>query len=169
MEQIVRDVGARYLKIGEYVALMMFGLAKQQIIDRTGVDLTTFAPITCCQHMDTPCVFVAAKDDELVLPQRIEEMFKEYRSVQRNLILVEGSHSSSRSSIDIDRVVFQIETFYRLESRLFVRSKLSVKDEQVYQPTNTITNTIDKLALKLFNSRSDEEQAKPAIPERKPD
>ena len=119
--------------------------------------------------MDTPCVFVAAKDDELVLPQRIEEMFKEYRSVQRNLILVEGSHSSSRSSIDIDRVVFQIETFYRLESRLFVRSKLSVKDEQVYQPTNTITNTIDKLALKLFNSRSDEEQAKPAIPERKPD
>ena len=29
VEQIVRDVGARYLKIGEYVALMMFGLAKQ--------------------------------------------------------------------------------------------------------------------------------------------
>ena len=114
VEQIVRDVGGSYLKLGEYLALMMFSMIKANIKEIIGQDLGEFRPISYCDHLDVPCLFISAKDDELVRPERVQEMFANYRCVQRNLILVDGTHSSSRSILDMEKAVQYISSVLKI-------------------------------------------------------
>lgn len=117
VDQIIRDYGARFVKVGEYVAVIMFDMVKDEINYKTGCDLANFRPIDFCTHLEVPCVFMVGKDDDLVLPERVDEMFRSYKSVQRHLILIEGTHSSARSSLDLDRILEYLELYYKMDLR----------------------------------------------------
>lgn len=118
VEQMVRDVGGRYLKLGEYVALFLFSMSKDEIMQRIGVDLFELRPIELCPHIDTACVFVVGNKDDLVPPERVDEMFRIYKGAARDMIVVEGTHSSARSDIDLDKIVKHLEMFYRIQRRI---------------------------------------------------
>ena len=111
-EQIVRDMGAKYLKVGEYVAVMLFEYAKENLQRLTSVDFSALRPIDTCSKVDVPCLFLSGSLDDLVLPERVNQMFLEYRSLEKDLITVEGTHTSCRSERDIDNVLGKLVYYY---------------------------------------------------------
>lgn len=155
IEQVVRDYGARFLKIGEYVALMMFNMVRDEIMDKTKVDLGTFRPIDYCPTLNIPCVFVVAKNDELVIPERVDEMFRNYLCIQRNIVFVEGTHSSARSCIDLDRVVEYLNIFYKYNNR--ARKIINVPSFKIGQTRNndfSIQDRVDTEEIKIPKSET---------------
>lgn len=111
-EQIVRDMGAKYLKVGEYVAVMLFEYAKENLRRLTSVDFSALRPIDTCSKVDVPCLFLSGSLDDLVLPERVNQMFLEYRSLEKDLITVEGTHTSCRTERDIDNILGKLGYYY---------------------------------------------------------
>ena len=143
-EQIVRDMGARYLKVGEYIALMMFNFAKEDIERKTGVDFGKIRPIDLCWQMETPCMFLSSNDDELIPSERVEEMFLLYNSLQKELVKIQGTHTSSRSSLELEKICDKIVAFYKLNFRnTFSFNQTLLKKNEHGSP--------DKLAGKTSN------------------
>jgi hypothetical protein len=105
-------MGAKYLKIGEYVAVVLFEYAKENLRRLTGVDFSTLRPIETCSKVDVPCLFISGNRDDLVLPERVNQMFLEYRSLEKDLITVEGTHTSGRSETDIDNILGKLSYYF---------------------------------------------------------
>ncbi len=111
-EQIVRDMGAKYLKIGEYVSLALFEYNKETLRKLTSVDFSLLRPIDTCSKVDVPCLFLSSKSDDLVLPERVNQMYLEYRSLEKDLITIEGSHTSCRTERDIENILDKLTYYY---------------------------------------------------------
>lgn len=149
VDQIVRDYGARFIKIGEYVAVMMFNMAKDDINYRTGCDLANFRPIDFCTFLDIPCVFVVAYNDDLVPPERVDEMFRCYKSVQRNMVTIEGTHSSGRSSIDLDKIVEYLQLFYKISFKNNMNSQSKIPFRVADRMTSLSGSLVRNMQMKM--------------------
>jgi alpha-beta hydrolase superfamily lysophospholipase len=113
VEQMVRDAGNSYISLGEYLAMFLFNMVKNDIKEHVGQDLGNFKPIRFCQSCKVPCLFMVGKNDPLVLPNRVEEMFTAYIGDKKEFMLLEGTHSSGRSMTDIEEAFRKIDKIFR--------------------------------------------------------
>lgn len=156
IEQIVRDTGSKFMKIGEYVALMMFNMTKNVMLEKTGVDFSETNPIECCPAMEIPCLFVVGNKDELVLPERVEKMFLEYKSPMRSFEVVQGTHSSPRSNTDIQRLMKYLRDFYKVDrlkamnKSIFSAKSFGSSTSLTKKPLSKFNNTISRNNLSIF-------------------
>jgi pimeloyl-ACP methyl ester carboxylesterase len=117
VEQMVRDAGNSYISLGEYLALFLFSMVKNDIKKHIGQDLSTFQPIKFCQLCEAPCVFIVGKSDPLVPPERVQQMLEAYKGQPKDLMVIEGSHSSGRSLADVEKVFGKVAAHLKIEMK----------------------------------------------------
>jgi pimeloyl-ACP methyl ester carboxylesterase len=115
VEQMVRDAGNSYISLGEYLALFLFSMVKNDIKQHIGQDLSTFQPIKFCHLCEAPCVFIVGKGDPLVPPERVQQMLDAYKGTPKELMVIDGSHSSGRMLADIEKVCEKVARHLQLE------------------------------------------------------
>lgn len=149
VEQMVRDAGNSYISLGEYLAVFLFSMVKEDISKHIGHDLGTFKPIQFCQNCTVPALFMVGKDDRLVLPSRVEEMFTAYRGSPKDLMLVEGSHSSGRSQAEIEKAFTYIERLFNTGMDYSV----SMAEGNVYgvlKQSSTVANKLNEIGNQIM-------------------
>jgi pimeloyl-ACP methyl ester carboxylesterase len=119
VEQMVRDAGNSYISLGEYLALFLFSMVKNDIKQHIGQDLSTFQPIKFCSLCEVPCLFLVGKSDPLVPPERVKEMFEAYKGKLKDIAVIEGSHSSGRSLLDVEKAFVKIASHLKTEAKPF--------------------------------------------------
>ena len=118
VEQMVRDAGNAYMSLGEYLALFLFSMVKNDIKEHIGHDLSTFQPIKFCHLCEAPCIFIVGKNDPLVPPERVNQIYEAYKGVPKEIMVIEGSHSSSRQLSDIELVFKKLANHLQLEPKV---------------------------------------------------
>ena len=113
VEHLVRDAGNSFIKLGEYLAIAVFSFVRDDIKQQLGHDLGSLRPLDSCKDCHVPCIFVAAKDDQLVPLERVREMFDHVKARDKWLLEVEGTHSSERKPHDVQKVVARIHNLLR--------------------------------------------------------
>lgn len=103
VERMVRDVASSYIKLGEFLAMLVFKFICGSIKERIGHDFMDLNPIEFCSKMNTPVVFFVGKDDNLVLPERVKSMHDVY-SGHKHLIVVDGNHESCRQPRELEEI-----------------------------------------------------------------
>lgn len=115
VEQAVKDIGNSYISLGEYVSSFVFNVIKEEILKRLYVDFTLFKPIDYCGSCVTPCIFLTAEDDTMVLPDRVAEMMDAYRCREKSMVTIKGDHMSTRINEDIDFVFRKIASYLKID------------------------------------------------------
>ena len=142
IEQMVRDAGNSYISLGEYLAMFLFNMVKDDISKHVGQDLSTFKPLRFCENCTVPGLFLVGKDDPLVLPSRVEEMFNAYQGKPKDMMIIEGTHSSGRSSSDIEKAFKKIEQVFNARMNYSVRQI----DGPYYDKFKYSSSVADKLS-----------------------
>ena len=104
IEQLVRDIGNNYTALGKYLAGFFFNLVRDDIKQEIGVDLSLIRPLEACSKITIPAAFIIADGDTMVTPQRIQQMFNKMNSVQKRMLVIQGTHSSSRTEVTMKDV-----------------------------------------------------------------
>lgn len=63
----------------------------------TGYDALEVQPIKIVDSLEVAGFFMVSKDDEISLPERVEDMFKLYGGEPKQMYLMKGAHNESRS------------------------------------------------------------------------
>jgi alpha-beta hydrolase superfamily lysophospholipase len=127
IETMVRDVASSYIKLGEFLAMLVFKFICGSIKERIGYDLMELNPINYCSRMNTPIIFFVGKDDNLVLPERVKQMHDAY-SGHKHLIVTNGSHESFRQPLELEEIFNRIQTFYGKEKKITSPKKVRGED-----------------------------------------
>ena len=71
---------------------------KSKIQGLLGFNILKLKPINFVKDCTVPCIFVIGKNDKLVLPKRIDEVYKAYAGKEKYKITSEGDHSDERET-----------------------------------------------------------------------
>lgn len=133
LTKMVQDIAYEHYKIPGFIASIGISVITSSIKDRLGVDLfEKLDAYTSVQKCTTPIVFVAASDDCLVRPKRINQLFKIYGSsnedpVKKQYLECSGGHTDERP-IDIIDTCF---SFIEKELDAYIVTKLKL-DRHVF-------------------------------------
>ena len=116
VDQMVRDIGNSYVvSLGEYISSFVFGLIKDEILKKVQIDFSNFKPIDYCCSINVPCIFLAASEDKLVIPERIAEMSQRWGADDKpfvSVMSITGTHTSMRQEQDIKMVFKKLASFF---------------------------------------------------------
>jgi hypothetical protein len=95
---MVNDVAYESLKIPGFIASMIMKVLSKQIQSKVHFDILKLKPAEFAKNCSVPCVFIIGKEDKLVYPKRVKEIFDSYLGKQKTLLYSEGDHSSEREA-----------------------------------------------------------------------
>lgn len=95
---MVNDVAYESLKIPGFIASMVMKVLSRQIQSKVHFDILKLKPAEFAKNCSVPCVFIIGKEDKLVYPKRVKEIFDSYLGKQKTLLYSEGDHSSEREA-----------------------------------------------------------------------
>lgn len=95
---MVNDVAYESLKIPGFIASMIMKVLSRQIQSKVHFDILKLKPAEFAKNCSVPCVFIIGKEDKLVYPKRVKEIFDSYLGKQKTLLYSEGDHSSEREA-----------------------------------------------------------------------
>lgn len=90
-------------KIPSWLVGIALGAVRMSIRNEAEFDINDLAPIQHVSNAFIPACFVAAKGDTFIKPHHTEELHEAYAG-DKNLVMVEGDHNSSRDSFFMDSV-----------------------------------------------------------------
>ena len=93
---MVKDVAYEHLKIPGLIVSMALRLMSSTVKDKVHFDILKLKPAEFAKTCTVPCVFIIGKEDKLVLPKRVQEIFDAYVGKQKVIITSEGGHSDER-------------------------------------------------------------------------
>ena len=93
---MVEDVASDRLHVPAFIAQLALRLMSSQIEERVHFNILNVKPASFARHCSVPCVFIIGKEDKLVFPKRVLEIFDAYLGKQKHLIHSNGDHSSER-------------------------------------------------------------------------
>lgn len=93
---MVEDVASERMRVPKFLAQLALRVMGSQIEERVHFDIFKLQPASFARHCSVPCVFIIGKEDKLVLPKRVLEIFDAYLGKQKHLIHSNGDHSSER-------------------------------------------------------------------------
>lgn len=170
VEQAVKDIGNSYISLGEYVSSLVFNVIKDEILKRLYIDFTLFKPIDYCSSCKTPCIFLAAEDDNMVLPDRVAEMLNEYGCTEKSMVMIKGNHMTTRENKDLDIIFKKMAKYLNIDyvrnaadlkitndspiSRLNEKEKLVKKINPVMPKTLYSMNSLTRMQKTTANTAS---------------
>jgi hypothetical protein len=93
---MVEDVASDRMRVPGFIAQLALRLMSSQIEQRVHFDILKVKPASFARHCSVPCNFIIGKEDKLVFPRRVLEIFDAYLGKQKHLIHSNGDHSSER-------------------------------------------------------------------------
>lgn len=93
---MVNDVAYDSLKIPGFITSMVMKVLSKQIQSKVNFDILKLKPAEFARTCTVPCVFIIGKNDKLVYPKRVLEIFDAYLGKQKSLIHSSGDHTSER-------------------------------------------------------------------------
>ena len=101
LKTLAEELCVQYTKIPKFVLSIGIGIVKRTIKNKAGFDINLICPIEHVKQGFVPALFVAAYDDKFIIPNHTRKLHEEYAG-DKNLIMVEGDHNSSRPSFFLD-------------------------------------------------------------------
>lgn len=96
---MVNDVAYESLKVPGFIASMIMKVLNRQIKSKVHFDILKLKPAEFAKNCSVPCVFIIGREDKLVYPKRVKEIFDAYLGKQKTLVYSDGDHSSEREEV----------------------------------------------------------------------
>ena len=93
---MVNDVAYENLKVPSFITAMVMKLLSRQVESKVHFDILKLKPTEFARTCSVPCVFIVGKEDKLVFPKRVQEIFNAYLGKQKSILNSSGDHSSER-------------------------------------------------------------------------
>lgn len=93
---MVQDIAYEHMSIPSLLTSVFLNVLSQQIKSKVNFDILHLKPIEFAQNCTVPCVFIIGKQDKLVYPKRVQQIFEAYKGKQKSIISSNGQHSSER-------------------------------------------------------------------------
>lgn len=143
---MVQDIAYEQLSIPSVLSSVYLNLISQQVKSKVHFDILHIKPIEFAQHCTVPCVFIIGKQDKLVLPKRVTQIFEAYRGKQKQILSSSGQHSSEREPY----IIKQCQDFIVHELR-----KSSQNHRRSVDHRQTFVNSVSGGALDAMASAFD--------------
>ena len=143
---MVKDVAYVHLKVPGLLVSMALKLMSSTIKSKVHFDILKLKPAEFAKTCTVPCVFIIGKEDKIVLPKRVQEIFDAYAGKQKMIITSSGDHSDERES-------HIVEQCYRLlyqeikKNSYIPRQTIKVKPEYVDIVKDNYLNNMSKKFL----------------------
>lgn len=128
---MVNDVAYDSLKIPGFITSMVMKVLSKQIQSKVHFDILKLKPAEFAKTCTVPCVFIIGKEDKLVYPKRVQEIFDAYQGKQKTLINSSGDHSSEREPHILKQCFgFILQTFKKncMQNRVSIPQTLKFYD-----------------------------------------
>lgn len=110
---MVQDIAYEQLSIPAMLSTVYLNVISTQIKNKVHFDILLIKPIEFAQNCTVPCVFIIGKQDKLVLPKRVTQIFEAYKGKQKQILSSCGQHSSEREP----HIIKQCQDFILQELR----------------------------------------------------
>ena len=113
---MVQDVVSTNYKIPGALVSPILSMLAGTIKKKVNFNILSLKPIKFAETCSVPCMFIIGKNDKLVLPKRVKEIFKAYKGRVKQIVTSEGDHASSREEEVIEQgynfITKQLNTQY---------------------------------------------------------
>lgn len=106
---MVDDVGKAKMGLPSFIMSIGMSVIKGTIKSKINFDITKLDPLSSSKKLLIPASFISAKEDNLVLPKRIQEYFNSYRHPNKQIIHSEYEHNSDREEEVLEQCFSFIE------------------------------------------------------------
>lgn len=93
---MVNDVAYENLKVPSFITAVVMKVLSRQVESKVHFDILKLKPLEFAKTCSVPCVFIVGKEDRLVYPRRVQEIFNAYLGKQKSILSSSGDHSSER-------------------------------------------------------------------------
>lgn len=93
---MVNDVAYENLKVPSFITAVVMKVLSRQIEAKVHFDILKLKPLEFARTCSVPCMFIVGKEDRLVYPRRVQEIFNAYLGKQKSILSSAGDHSSER-------------------------------------------------------------------------
>lgn len=138
---MVQDIAYEQLNIPGLLSTVFINVLSQQIKSKVNFDILHLKPIEFAQNCTVPCVFIIGKQDKLVYPKRVTQIFEAYKGKQKSIINSSGQHSSEREP----HIIKQCQDFILQELR-----KGSINHRKSMEKNTTFVNSVNDDGLNLL-------------------
>ena len=130
---MVNDVAYESMNIPSFITSMVMKVLSSQIQSKVHFNILKLKPSEFAKTCSVPCMFIIGKEDKLVYPKRVQEIFNAYLGKQKSIINSSGDHSSEREEHIIKQCFnFVIQEFKRnaIHSRETIVPQLNYFDDR---------------------------------------
>lgn len=131
LEELLKELVDKHFFLGEVFIgffLYMFG---DDIKKRIGFDISELKPVEFCPRITTNLAFVLACNDHMVGQKNIKEMYDACSSTRKHNILINGTHSSTRTPEDIGCILDCIRQAREAPDEPYPPQRLSFADSRL--------------------------------------
>lgn len=116
---MVNDVVYENYKIPGALVNPILSFLSSTIKKKVNFDILELKPLEFAKTCSVPCMFIIGKEDHLVLPKRVKQIFDAYKGKKKYLVYSDGDHASSREEEVVEQCYSFIES--SLKSQFPVR------------------------------------------------
>lgn len=104
LKEMLIKIGQNKVKMPAVVLSMALTLISSTINQKLGVDLLSLEPGKTAEKCNVPAVFIVAKNDEILPPKSVLDIYERYKSTQKAIIYsLEGTHNTEREEHIIEQ------------------------------------------------------------------
>ncbi len=143
LEELLKELVDKHFFLGEVFIgffLYMFG---DEIKKRIGFDISELKPVEFCTRVSTNLAFVIARNDTMVSQNSINDMYHACNSTRKYNILIEGTHSSTRTSEDISCILDCVKRSRETPDEPYPAKRISLRESFVMHLPDTSEGYID--------------------------
>lgn len=137
---VVQDIAYEQMGIPAMLSTVYLNLISQQIKNKVHFDILHIKPIEFAQNCTVPCVFIIGKQDKMVLPKRVTQIFEAYRGKQKQILSSSGQHSSER------------EPYIIKQCQDFIVHELRKNSQNIRQSTDRRELSVDAVSGPLLQN-----------------
>ena len=151
---MVSDVVYETLSMPSFVSSMIMKVLSHQIQSKIHFDILKLKPSEFAKTCSVPCKFIIGKQDNLVLPNRVQEIYNAYFGKQKSIINSSGDHSCEREEHIISQCFnYVIQEFKKnaIKSKEIVPQKSSFFDDRFHPDFIDISLSFARDYQKSYN------------------
>ena len=115
LKQLAEELARNYTKLPGFVLSGAISLIRKTIKKKAGFNINDLNPLDHVGQSFIPVNFIAAKDDNFILPAHTEKLYEKYAG-EKTLKIVEGDHNSVRPEFVMDSITIFFHYILQCES-----------------------------------------------------
>lgn len=143
LEELLKELVDKHFFLGEVFIGFFLYLFGDEIKKRIGFDISALRPVEFCPRITTNLAFVIARNDTMVSQKNINDMYEACNSTRKYNILIEGTHSSTRTSEDINWILDCIMRSRETPEEPYPAKRISLRDSTIVHMPDTSEGYID--------------------------